>query len=203
MNKKAFTLIELLVVIAIMGILAGTLLSAIGKAREGGRRAQCINNLRQIGIAMATYSDEHNFKMVRAFNENFDPVWYVDLGRYLDNRNIFACPNYKKHNYDLPWESFSYGYNYAGLNDTWVWPWAGLDITQIKSPTQCIMVTDSSDSWDPSWSYCYIDKWMGLYGRHSDGVNILFVDGHVKWHKTTDIPINFDDGDIPWWNFVW
>ncbi|MBU4375995.1 MAG: type II secretion system GspH family protein, partial [Candidatus Omnitrophica bacterium] len=60
MNKKAFTLIELLVVIVIVGLLAAILLPVFGKAREAARRAMCINNLRQHGIAWYLYLDDHN-----------------------------------------------------------------------------------------------------------------------------------------------
>lgn len=60
MNKKAFTLLELLVVITILGILGVLLLPVMGRARESARRAQCINDLRQIGIAWFLYLDDHN-----------------------------------------------------------------------------------------------------------------------------------------------
>ena len=60
MNKKAFTLIELLVVIVILGIILSLLFPAMGRVREGARRAQCANNLRQHGVAWYLYLDEHD-----------------------------------------------------------------------------------------------------------------------------------------------
>jgi prepilin-type N-terminal cleavage/methylation domain-containing protein/prepilin-type processing-associated H-X9-DG protein len=56
-ETRGFTLIELLVVIAIIGVLIGLLLPAVQAAREAARRAQCINNLKQIGLALHNYHD--------------------------------------------------------------------------------------------------------------------------------------------------
>ncbi len=100
-DARAFTLIELLVVIAIIGVLIALLLPAVQSAREAGRRLQCVNNLKQIGLAVHNYVES---KGVRPFGQGPEPTagWYgwstlTMLLPYLDQ-----SPLYNSVNFDIP-----------------------------------------------------------------------------------------------------
>jgi prepilin-type N-terminal cleavage/methylation domain-containing protein/prepilin-type processing-associated H-X9-DG protein len=86
-NRRGFTLVELLVVIAIIGILVALLLPAIQAAREAARRAQCTNNLKQIGIACLNYEGTK-----KALPPSRVPChhgsWYSELWPYLEEESL-------------------------------------------------------------------------------------------------------------------
>ena len=69
-GKRGFTLVELLVVIAIIGTLVGLLLPAVQSARSAARRSQCINNVRQQGIAFQTYNSAKNGYPASLYDQN-------------------------------------------------------------------------------------------------------------------------------------
>ena len=86
-NIRGFTLVELLVVIAIIGILVALLLPAIQAAREAARRSQCVNNLKQLGVAFQNYHDTYKQLPIGAYSCCWG-TWQMAILPFLEEQEL-------------------------------------------------------------------------------------------------------------------
>jgi prepilin-type N-terminal cleavage/methylation domain-containing protein/prepilin-type processing-associated H-X9-DG protein len=108
-KSRAFTLVELLVVIAIIGILIALLLPAIQAARESARRSQCINNLKQIGIALHNYHDTNKTFptgwLSRGAPDNYFANATTKLLPYFEEESLHNIYLQDENWYDQPYDT--------------------------------------------------------------------------------------------------
>jgi prepilin-type N-terminal cleavage/methylation domain-containing protein/prepilin-type processing-associated H-X9-DG protein len=94
-GRAAFTLVELLVVIAIIGILVALLLPAVQAAREAARRAQCVNNLKQIGLATINYHDTKKTLPPARYRDKHI-AWFAFIMPFFEASNEYDLWNFDK-----------------------------------------------------------------------------------------------------------
>lgn len=196
--NKGFTLIELLVVIAIIGILAGFLLPALSKAQESARKVSCLNNARQIELAMIQYAGDYDDEYPSPLVDNNESAQlrFARLLKlnYLNAAKVFHCPsapfNDRPDSTQLSADTMtdsteaSIGTAYLQLD----WCSYGVDpkVKHTASASRAVLA-DAPDpaSWGASANAPDPPDTKANSANHKhDGQNVAYNDGHVKWGST-------------------
>jgi len=191
-HSKGFTLIELLVVIAIIAILAAILFPVFAQARERARLITCTSNLRQIGQSLMMYVQDYDDRLpVAEFSEAFagaHGIFLFDvLQPYVKNYEMFKCLTVSK---QVGETTYSYAYMCPHA-----WSFLGFD-----NQTQGVCGHSLADFQHPSEKPMAFCDSLGLHVGLKDyevlpeswggqnkagGMNICFIDGHVKFVRGT------------------
>lgn len=209
-KRKGFTLIELLVVIAIIAILAAILFPVFAKAREKARQSTCSSNLKQIGLAMQSYSQDYDEVLVPCLQvaSTSDPAgtyvidkcgnprrfWTHMLEPYIKSDQIFLCPSGQitVGSADAPAGGCTIfvprSYNLNGTLTLCCGAQGVVKLAAVTKPAETFIMADSGVHrvFGPSFGVLNDTDHPGfpwVKNRHNDGANVLWVDGHVKWVK--------------------
>ena len=174
-ERKSFTLVEALMVIAVAVILAIVLFPAMIKNGEIRKSAMCLSNLKQIGLAFHMYSQDNEGKFpADAGSSNVTLEGSLELLKgYLDDPEVFICPISSDTaadsitNLHPVAEHCSYAF-FLGLYKTADTNWA-------------IVFDDCANACDGQSQATNEIELAAADNHGQDGVNILYVDGHVKW----------------------
>jgi len=220
-RTNGFTLIELLVVIAIIAILMAILIPTLNRAREQGKRAVCLSNLKQMMLAWMMYADENDDRVVRtrAIQDKASPDQGWVGWQYLDESKEQQFENIKrgllfKYIKDVKAYRCPVASSYEGLRTycvACVWNNGfnrgrasiyGAQKNQIimtrssvKHPALRMVFADTVGSdQDAMYSVMYnVPEWRNTPNwRHGGGCNFSFADGHVEFWKWTNLKKTVD-----------
>jgi prepilin-type N-terminal cleavage/methylation domain-containing protein/prepilin-type processing-associated H-X9-DG protein len=186
LGRSAFTLIELLVVIAIIAILAAVLFPVFARARERARESACLSNLRQIGFAIGQYANDWDEVLpdclpIDEALKNKSRALHSMLQPYVKTTSVFRCPSdwgefYSPSMYGSSYQTYGKRCTTDKRGDLYGLDWP-VELGAIKDPSSVRIVRDAT-----SWHYLNPER---RYGRGVWGLNVLYVDGHVKPYRSS------------------
>ena len=198
-RRDGFTMIELLVVMSILAVLAAILFPVFAGAREKARGATCMSNLRQIGIALESYSQDYDeslpYHMMCLDEQGTYQNWLGTLSPYSRSTGIYNCPSNPDGKYTGPDAvALSYVYNrdlngacLASVSDTAgvISALDGLQVSCSFAGGDTFRDTDGmAYSEDPNSGEGAHET---IFARHNGGGNCLFLDGHTKWLRSQHV----------------
>jgi len=199
--KRAFTLLELLIVVAIIAILAGILFPVFARARENARRASCLSNLKQIGLAGLQYSQDYDERVMPVSMPGVGKTFYWWgswdgttlkqseglLQPYMKSEQIQVCPSFENK------MRAAIGLTGYAYNQKYLHPFGSpsVSLAVISAPSQTVLMADSArisfldgrTVEGNTYLSAPSEDYPTFQARHNETGSVLWCDGHAKARK--------------------
>lgn len=194
---RGFTLVELLVSLTLVALLAAILLPTFSQAREKGRAAGCVGNLRQLGAAWSLYAADHDGAYPGT-------AWPERVLPYAPARACFVCPSAVQPFLPAGSRLLARGYAANGLLSRDAWG-ARRVVREgdLSHPASTVLLCEVALRAVPGGVATSLTvaaaetrpdpDYLGGPGgrRHHGGAHLAFADGHVRWHRPADPDVAF------------